>query len=102
MEYKVVRIPDWAYENGKHLQQEVVLKGVSSIPSEISTPSLCPQCNGELNYVRLKYEYAQCPSCGYRQQTFSAGSNVAEVVAGVGLGLLIGWGIAQLIRTLNG
>lgn len=98
MEYKVVRIPDWAYENGKRLQGEIIKQGLNSVPREIQEPSLCPQCGTQLEYVELKYRYSQCPNCSYRQQIIGANSNIPKIVAGVGLGVLIGWGIGELIK----
>lgn len=101
MNYKVVRVPDWAYENGKRLQGEIVKRGLNSVPSEICEPLACPWCGTQLNSVELKYRYAQCPKCGYKQQTFQARSNMPELIAAVGLGALIGLGIAELIKALN-
>jgi len=100
MEYKVVRIPDWAYENGKRLQGEIIKQGLNSLPPEIREPSICPRCGAplEYKYVELKYHYSRCPNCNYKQQIVRASSNIPEVIAGVGLGVLIGWGIGELIK----
>jgi len=102
MEYQNVKIPKWAYDNGKRLQAEVLRKGIDSIPAEIRRPLVCPYCESELNYVELRYRYCECPRCGYRQQAISVESNIGEIIAGVGLGLLIGWGMGQLIRVISG
>lgn len=101
MEYKVVSVPAWAYQNGKKLQAEIIRRGLNSVPSEIREPSVCPWCGTQLEYIELKYRYAQCSKCGYKQQTFPAKSNVTELIAAVGLGAIIGLGIAELVKALN-
>lgn len=102
MEYKVVSVPEWAYENGKKLRGEIIRRGLNSVPTEIREPSICPWCESQLeSVIELKYRYVRCPKCDYKQQTFEAKSNVPQIIAGIGLGALIGLGIAELIKALT-
>jgi len=102
MEYKVVSVPEWAYKNGKKLQGEIIRRGLNAVPAEICDPSICPWCGGQLEpVVELKYRYVQCTKCDYEQQTFEAKSNVPQIIAGIGLGTLIGLGIAEIIKALT-
>lgn len=102
MSDKVIRVPDWAYANGRKLQGEIVRRGLDSVPSEVREPSICPWCGSQLaSVIELKYRYVRCPKCDYKQQTFAAKSDVPQIIAGIGLGTLIGLGIAELIKALT-
>ncbi len=102
MEYRTVKVPEWAYLNGKRLYSDIVENGISHIPGQIRKPSVCPHCRSPVNYVEAKYQYAECPNCSYRQQTFSVGTDMTEAIAAIGLGVLFGLAIAALTEALSG
>lgn len=100
MEYRNVKVPVWAYENGRRLYGEIVRNGINYVPQQIRNPSLCPYCGAPVRYVEVKYRYAECPNCFYRQQTFGVETNIGEAIAAVGLGTLFGLAIAALAEAL--
>lgn len=99
--YKSIKVPTWVYENGKRAEAELIRRGLNSLPEESLEPSTCPACGAFLETFEMKYQYARCPNCGYKQQTFSAASNIATVGAAIGLGTIIGLALGALFRELS-
>lgn len=99
--YKSIKVPTWVYENGKRAEVELLRRGLNSVPQESLEPSTCPICATLLETFELKYQYVGCPNCGYKQQTFSAASNIATVGAALGLGAILGLALGALFRELS-
>jgi hypothetical protein len=99
-DYKSLKVPTWVYENAVGVQNDVLRKGIDSLPQEVLRPRHCPRCHHEVRFLEataeVKFARMACPHCNYKQQTFSA---TGHLVAGVGLGVLLGLGIACLLET---
>lgn len=95
MNWKTVKIPQWAYENAL-LAKGDVLTGALVPPERFLAPPRCPRCESELELVSIGYEAAACTRCNYKQERFDAsGANLN----GLGIGVLLGLGLAALLES---
>jgi hypothetical protein len=101
-DYKSLKVPTWVYENVQQARADLVRRGIASVPPSLTAPKQCPRCHGAVTQVAatatVHFEQVQCAGCGYRQQTFAA---TGHLVAGMGLGVLLGLGIAALLESTN-
>lgn len=101
-EFKSMKVPTWVYDNAVAAQNELVRHGVSALPAEVLKPKHCPRCHHEVDFVEataeLRFARIECPACHYKQQTFSVNG---KIVAGVGLGMLLGFGLYYLFDKMS-
>lgn len=99
MDYKTVKVPGWVYDNARVAQAEVLNRGFEAVPVGLREPPHCPVCASAVRHLTVGYQHIECTSCGYQQQTLAAsGSNLATV----GIGFLLGLGVAALLGGLSG
>jgi len=72
----------------------------------VLAPNRCPICGGELSEleVKAKIRYVQCKRCGYKQPSISvetSGTDVHEFMKALGIGVLVGLGLAALVYLLT-
>lgn len=97
MIWKTVKIPQWAYEDAL-LAKGDALTGALRIPEALLAPTLCPRCNSELELVTVGYQRLQCTACNFKQERIAVGANAT----GVGIGVLLGLGLAALLASSGG
>jgi hypothetical protein len=93
MNWKTVKIPQWAYENAL-LAKGDVLTGALVPPEGLLAPTRCPRCQSELEVITVGYQAAACTRCNYKQERFEASS---ANLTGLGIGVLLGLGLAALL-----
>jgi len=74
---------------------------------EIIEPERCPVCGGPLKKleVKAKVEYVECEKCGFKQPKLSvsaSGTDIYEFLKALGLGTLVGLGVAALLYLVFG
>jgi hypothetical protein len=93
MEYKSVKIPEWAYMNALAARTDLLRRGLDAIPEEVREPQSCPRCGSKMEPLADAPGVECAAGCGYRQDRIDAGE-------GVGLGVLLGLGLAALLERL--
>ena len=89
-QYRNIKVPEWAYENCRRAETELMRRGLNALPSEVLEPSVCPVCQNELmSQVEVRYHYATCTNCGYRQQAFGVASSAPAFGAVIGIAALL-------------
>jgi hypothetical protein len=99
--YKSLKVPTWVYDNAQQMRGDLVRRGIAVVPDRLLVPRQCPRCQKPVDLVAtavVSVEHVSC-SCGYQVQTLTANGNV---VAQIGLGVLLGLGIAALASALDG
>lgn len=91
--YKSLKVPEWVYDNAQQIRADLVRCGVEVVPARLLIPKRCPRCQSSL--LRTIVDQVSC-SCGYRVRVLAAAGEQ------VGLGVLLGLGIAALSETLDG
>ena len=82
MEYKSVKIPEWAYMNALAARTDLLRRGLDAIPEEVREPQSCPRCGSKMEPLADAPGVECAAGCGYRQDRIDAGG-------GVGLGALL-------------
>ncbi len=107
--YKVTRIPSYVMDEIELAKAKILMesKKLRELPEEILKPKKCPICGSEMRgmEVKLKTRYYECKNCGYKQPGLDLevkGTDIASLAAGLGIGTLIGLGIAALLYLLFG
>jgi hypothetical protein len=96
--YRTITIPAWTYDAVTHARDQLLERGLSSLSPEIAEPPACPACGGEVTHVTVGVEHLKCLSCGFGSHAVRVnGSTVAHV----GLGVVIGLGLAALFKFLD-
>ena len=99
MIYKTVKVPVWVYEDALDARADVLRQGLQFLPKALLEPANCPRCRGDLELLTDGYERLECTSCGFKQEKIAAsGTNMS----GLGLGVLLGLGLAALFRSTGG
>jgi len=104
MEYKSTKIPVEVYESAKKALTRLLADGIGSLPEEVRNPNRCPVCGGTLrnHEVKTRMRYVKCISCGYSQPIVDVEvSSSGPRLFTLGLGVLLGLGIAALFYLLN-
>jgi len=94
--YRDIKVPAPVYESARILRQRTLESGLNRIPREVMSPTSCPLCGGSLEGFQIAYEYLRCKECGFSQQQFGAKGS-----GGLGLGVIIGLGLAALAHFLS-
>jgi ribosomal protein S27E len=94
--YRDIKIPEPLYENARILRQHAFEAGFGQIPTQITSPTKCPLCEGSLESFQAAYQYVRCAKCGYSQQQLAAGGSGT-----LGLGIIIGLGLAALAHMIS-
>jgi len=103
-EYKSTKIPIEVYEATRMALAKLLANGIDSLPEEIRNPVRCPNCGGIMDEyeVRTRLQYKKCRSCGYSQPVIDVlASGPGSRLFTLGLGVLLGLGIAALFYLLN-
>jgi len=99
MLYKTVKVPLWVYEDALDARADVLRQGLQFLPKDLLEPANCPRCGGDLEVLTAGYQRLECTSCGFKQEKIAAsGTNMS----GIGLGVLLGLGLAALFRASTG
>jgi hypothetical protein len=94
MQYRTIRVPEWVYYDAILARSDTLNHGLRSIPEQLREPVACPRCRSELT-VAADGQF-ECGSCGFRQEKIeTSGGNLA----GVGLGVIIGLGLAAYFNS---
>jgi len=96
VQYRDVKVPEPIYESARILRQRTIEFGLNQIPREITSPAKCPLCHGPLEGFQAAYQYMRCSNCGYSQQQL-----VAQGSGALGLGVIIGLGLAALANLMS-
>ena len=99
MLYKTVKVPIWVYEDALDARADVLREGLQLLPKDLLEPTKCPRCGGELGVLTAGYERLECTSCGFKQEKIAASG---ASMSGIGLGVLLGLGLAALFRSSTG
>lgn len=94
--YRDIKVPAPIYESAQILRQRTLESGLNQIPKEVTSPASCPLCGGSLEGFQISYKYLRCKECGFSQQQFGAKGS-----GGLGLGVIIGLGLAALAHFLS-
>ena len=94
--YRDIKVPEPIYQNTQILRQKALDLGFGQIRDEIGSGSECPLCQSPMEQFRVEYQYNKCPKCGFSQQQIAAGGSGA-----LGLGVIIGLGLAALAQLLS-
>jgi hypothetical protein len=94
--YRDIKVPEPIYQNTQILRQKALELGFGQIRDEIGTTSQCPLCQSPMEQFRAEYQYNTCPKCGFSQQQIAAAGSGA-----LGLGVIIGLGLAALAQLLS-
>ncbi len=98
MNWKTVKIPQWAYENAL-LAKGDALTGALRVPEQLLAPPRCPRCQSEVELVTVGYQRVQCTACNFKQERFEfSGTNLTSL----GIGVLLGLGLAALFASSEG
>lgn len=100
--YRTIKVPESVYQNTLRLRADLVRNGTGTVPTELGDPSRCPRCGGPVHRVTVGAEFVSCDAdaCGYKQQSLSV-DTTGKTVATLGLGMLLGLGIAAVFSALN-
>ena len=104
--YRTIKVPKPVFDQIKLALGKIMTNARALTKIEnILKPNKCPNCGSLLKFFEfgVKYRYAYCPNCGYKQPTLeisASGSNIFELVKGLGMGVLIGLAIAALLYLL--
>ncbi|MGH7434831.1 MAG: hypothetical protein ACRENE_04080 [Polyangiaceae bacterium] len=96
--YRTISVPQWTYDAAITARADLLQHGLGSVPEDILRPPSCPHCGGAVEHVTVGIEHVKCGGCGYSQQTVSANGNT---FAQVGLGVVIGLGLAALLKAVS-
>jgi hypothetical protein len=96
MEYRVVRIPNYAYESAPVIKASAIANH-ARLPQEVVNPQSCPLCGGAMEGVEatVRVGYRRCTNCGYGQPVFQVERLQADFTD-LGKGVLFALGIAAL------
>ena len=94
--YRDVKVPEPIYQNTQILRQKALDLGFREIRDEIGSSAQCPLCQAPMEQFRAEYQYNTCSNCGFSQQQIAAGGSGA-----LGLGVIIGLGLAALAQLLS-
>ena len=110
VEYKSTKMPSYVMDEvelakAKILTNLQMLK--EKLPKNISRPSVCPLCKGEMQSFELRanVRYYTCSKCGYKQPGIdlqASSTDISRIAAALGIGVLAGLGVAALLYLLFG
>ncbi len=105
--YQTIKVPKPILDEIAFAKMKIAMdrKKLSRL-KDIVAPERCPVCGGELKKleVEAKVEYVECKECGFKQPRLSVearGSDLYEFLKALGIGALIGLGLAALLYLLS-
>ena len=96
-EYRVIRVPEWVYQNIKTAEGLLERKGIDKIPKKVKEVSKCPHCRIDLK--QTNNGKLVCERCGF---TFPEIKEEDTFLKGLALGSVIGLAVVLLIMLLLG
>ena len=105
--YQTIKVPKPVLDEIVFTEMKVAMDR-KKLPKlrDIVSPEKCPVCGGELKRleVEAKVEYVECKRCGFKQPKISieaSGSDLYEFLKALGIGVLVGLGLAALVYLLT-
>lgn len=106
--YKTTKLPIYVFDSAELARAKILTEKskLNELPLELRKPEKCPICHGSMSgfEVETRVSYYQCKECGYKQpglEIRGQGTDVASLAAALGLGALVGLGIAALLYVLT-
>jgi len=101
MEYKVMRVPNYANDSMQVIKAQAIANRVKKLPSGVLNPKECPLCGGKMQGIEatMRVGYRKCTNCGYGQPIFQpeqVSVDSGSTLADLGKGALMALGIAAL------
>jgi len=106
VEYRSTKLPRYIFDEAELVRAKILTEGGRRLPREVLMPEKCPICGGKMRglEVRARVSYYVCDRCGYKQPGLdisAKGTDVSALAAALGIGTLIGLGIAALAYLLS-
>ena len=100
--YRSTKLPSYVFDEAELARAKLITGGIKRLPKEVLAPEKCPICGSKMRgfEVRTRVSYYVCDNCGYKQPGINVdvkGTDIASLATGLGLGVLIGLGLAALI-----
>ena len=106
--YRTARLPRPIFDQLAYARMKLLEKGEKLEElREIVRPERCPICGGPLRIIGVKaeVEYVECEKCHYKQPRLLIdvkGSDLYEFLKALGIGVLVGFGLAALLYLIFG
>ena len=102
MRYRSTKLPSYVFDEAELVRAKLITGSIKRLPKELLTPEKCPICGNKMRgvEVRTRVSYYVCDNCGYKQPGINVdmkGTDIASLATGLGLGVLLGLGLAALI-----
>ena len=106
VEYRSTKLPRYIFDEAELVKAKILTEGGGRLPKEVLMPERCPICGRKMRRldVRMRVSYYVCDKCGYKQPGLdieAKGNDITALAAALGLGTLIGLGIAALAYLLT-
>ena len=100
--YRSTKLPSYVFDEAELARAKLITGGIKRLPKEVLAPEKCPICGSKMRgfEVRTRVSYYVCDNCGYKQPGINVdvkGTDIASLATGLGLGVLLGLGLAALI-----
>jgi len=100
--YRSTKLPEYVFGEAELVRAKLIMGSIKQLPKELLIPKECPICGNKLRgfELRTRVSYYVCDNCGYKQPSISLdvkGTDIASLAKGLGLGVLLGLGLAALL-----
>jgi len=102
IKYRSTKLPSYVFDEAELVRAKLITGGIKRLPKELLAPEKCPICGNKMRgfEVRTQVSYYVCDNCGYKQPGINVSvkwTDIASLATGLGLGVLLGLGLATLI-----
>ena len=102
IKYRSTKLPSYVFDEAELARAKLITGGIKRLPKKLLAPEKCPICGNKMRgfEVRTQVSYYVCDNCGYKQPGINVdvkGTDIASLATGLGLGVLIGLGLAALM-----
>ena len=100
--YRSTKLPSYVFDEWELVRAKLITGSIKQLPKELLAPEKCPICGNKMRgfEVRTRVSYYVCDNCGYKQPGINVdvkGTDIASLATGLGLGVLLGLGLAALM-----
>ncbi len=106
LKYRSTKLPSYVYDEAELVRAKLITGGIKQLPRELLAPEKCPVCGSKMQgfELRARVAYYVCENCGYKQPSVNIdakGTDISSLATALGLGVLIGLGLAALLYLIS-